>query len=139
MRLDEQYEQAKHSLRRTKPSSKRRTVIERNSSPYPDQTDQAGTQGEVEMSETAEIGHNSNAAAEQLLSIIKRVETMEEQKKATIEDIKDIYQEAASSGFDVPALKAIVRARRETAEQKAKREEREAHEELYRSNLGMLG
>jgi uncharacterized protein (UPF0335 family) len=91
------------------------------------------------MSETAEIGHNSNAAAEQLLSIIKRVETMEEQKKATIEDIKDIYQEAASSGFDVPALKAIVRARRETAEQKAKREDREAHEELYRSNLGMLG
>jgi hypothetical protein len=30
MRLDEQYEQARHSLRRTKPRSKRRTVIERN-------------------------------------------------------------------------------------------------------------
>jgi hypothetical protein len=30
MKLDEQYEQAKHSLRRTKPRSKRRTVIERN-------------------------------------------------------------------------------------------------------------
>jgi uncharacterized protein (UPF0335 family) len=91
------------------------------------------------MSETAEIGHNSNPAADQLLSIIKRVETMEEQKKATIEDIKDIYQEAAGNGFDVPALKALVRARRETAEQKAKREEREAHEDLYRNSLGMLG
>jgi uncharacterized protein (UPF0335 family) len=138
MRLDEQYEQAKHSLRRTKPEIEATNGHRAKSSPHPDQTDQAGTEGEVQMSETAEIGHNSNAAAEQLLSIIKRVETMEEQKKATIEDIKDIYQEAASSGFDVPALKAIVRARRETAEQKAKREEREAHEELYRSNLGML-
>jgi hypothetical protein len=30
MKLDDQYEQARHSLRRTKPRSKRRTVIERN-------------------------------------------------------------------------------------------------------------
>jgi hypothetical protein len=30
MKLDEQYEQARHSLRRTKPRSKRRTVMERN-------------------------------------------------------------------------------------------------------------
>jgi uncharacterized protein (UPF0335 family) len=90
------------------------------------------------MSETANIGHNSNAGADQLLSIIKRVETMEEAKKAAIEDIKDIYQEAGSNGFDIPALKAIVRARRETAEQKAKREEREANEEVYRNSLGML-
>jgi uncharacterized protein (UPF0335 family) len=111
MRLDDQYEQAKHSLRRTKPRSKRRTVIERNLVHIQIKRIKRELKGKVEMSETAEIGHNSNAAAEQLLSIIKRVETMEEQKKATIEDIKDIYQEAASSGFDVPALKAIVRAR----------------------------
>jgi hypothetical protein len=30
MQLDEQYEQTRHSLRRTKPRSKRRTIIERN-------------------------------------------------------------------------------------------------------------
>jgi uncharacterized protein (UPF0335 family) len=90
------------------------------------------------MSETAEIGHNSNAAADQLLSIIQRVEKLEEDRKSLSEDIKDLYREADGNGFDVPALKAIVRARRETAEQKAKREEREVHEELYRATLGML-
>jgi uncharacterized protein (UPF0335 family) len=89
------------------------------------------------MSETAEIGHNS-VGAEQLLSIIKRVETLEEQKRATVEDIRDLYKEAAGNGYDVPALKAVVRARRETAEQKAKREERETHEEVYRGALGMF-
>jgi uncharacterized protein (UPF0335 family) len=87
------------------------------------------------MSETAETGHNSN---EQLKSIVERIERLEEEKKAISSDIGDIYAESKGNGFDVPALKAIVRARRETAEQKAKREDREVHEEVYRGALGML-
>jgi uncharacterized protein (UPF0335 family) len=87
------------------------------------------------MSETPQAGSNSN---EQLKSIVERIERLEEEKKAISSDIGDIYAESKGNGFDVPALKAIVRARRETAEQKAKREDREVHEEVYRGALGML-
>jgi uncharacterized protein (UPF0335 family) len=86
------------------------------------------------MSETAETGHNSGA---QLRSIIERVENIEAAIREQQEDRADIYKEASGNGYDVPALKAIVRSRRETAEQKAKREEREAHEDVYRGALGM--
>lgn len=89
----------------------------------------------------ADIGHNSgaaNVAADHLLSIIKRAEKLEEGRKEIGEDLKDLYKEAAGNGFEVAALKAIVRARRETAEQKAKREQREAQEDMYRAALGIL-
>jgi uncharacterized protein (UPF0335 family) len=91
------------------------------------------------MSETAEIGHNSNAAAEQLKSIVERVENLETAIRDSQADRADVYKEAAGNGYDVPALKAIIRARRETAEQRAKREERQAHEDVYRGSLGMIG
>jgi uncharacterized protein (UPF0335 family) len=87
------------------------------------------------VSTTPEAGHNSS---EQLKSIVERVENLEAQITDMQSDKKDVYTEAASNGFDVPALKAIVRARRETAEQRAKREEREVHEEIYRKALGTL-
>lgn len=80
-----------------------------------------------------EVGHNSA----QLRSIIERVENIEAAIKEQQEGRADIYKEAAGNGYDVPALKAIVRARRETAEQRAKREDREAHEEVYRGALGI--
>jgi uncharacterized protein (UPF0335 family) len=82
----------------------------------------------------SEQGHNSN---EQLRSIVERIERLEEDKAALASDIKDIYAESKGNGYDVPALRAIIRARRETAEQRTKREEREVHEEVYRGALGM--
>lgn len=81
------------------------------------------------MSEPS-IGHNSK---DQLRSIIDRVENLEQQIKELGADRSDIYKEAGSSGFDVPALKAIVRARREDTE---KRRAREAMVDLYRGTLG---
>lgn len=78
-----------------------------------------------------EAGHN---AREQLKSYIERVERLEEEIKGLQSDRGDIYKEAGGNGFDVPALKAIVRARREDPE---KRREREEQIELYRSTLGM--
>ncbi|MES2602118.1 MAG: GapR family DNA-binding domain-containing protein [Pseudomonadota bacterium] len=79
----------------------------------------------------SEIGDN---AKQQLLSIIERVENVEAEIKSLGADRSDIYKEAGSNGFDVPALKAIVRARREDAE---KRQAREALVELYRETLGI--
>jgi len=83
------------------------------------------------MTET--LGDNT---AGQLRSIVERIENIETEIKERQADKADVYTEAKGNGFDVPALKAIVRARRETAEQKAKREEREVHEEVYRKALG---
>lgn len=79
-----------------------------------------------------EIGHNS-IAKDQLKSIIERVERLEEDKKAISDDIKDVYSEAKGNGYDVKALRAIVRYRKEDAQDRA---EREAIFETYLAALG---
>lgn len=83
------------------------------------------------MSDVGQIGDNSK---EQLRSIIERVENLDGQITDLRNDQKDIFAEAKSNGFDVPALKAIVRARREDAE---KRRAREDMIDLYRVTLGI--
>lgn len=79
----------------------------------------------------SEAGHNSK---EQLKATIERVEAVEAEIKERQSDRADIYKEANGNGFDVPALKAIVRARRED---KDKRQAREAQIDLYRTTLGI--
>lgn len=79
-----------------------------------------------------EIGHNS-IAKDQLKSIIERVERLEEDKAAIASDIKDVYAEAKGNGYDTKALRAIVRYRKEDAQD---REEREAIFETYLNALG---
>lgn len=78
----------------------------------------------------SEPGHNSK---EQLKSIISRVEAVELEIKGLSADRGDIYKEASSNGFDVPALKAIVRAHREDP---AKRKAREDMIDTYRVAMG---
>lgn len=79
-----------------------------------------------------EIGHNS-IAKDHLKSIIERVERLEEDKAAIGSDIKDVYAEAKGNGYDVKALRAIVRYRKEDAQDRA---EREAIFETYLNALG---
>lgn len=58
-------------------------------------------------------GHNSkNATGDQLKSIIERIERLEEEKKVTSDDIKDVYTEAGSNGFDKKAIRKIVALRK---------------------------
>jgi uncharacterized protein (UPF0335 family) len=83
----------------------------------------------------AGLGHNSAVPREQLKSIIERVETLEAEKKEKQADIRDIYAEAKSGGYDVKALRTIVRMRAEKPEDRA---EREAILETYKQALGML-
>lgn len=80
----------------------------------------------------SEPGHNSK---EQLKSIIDRVETLNEQIKELGSDRSDIFKEAGGNGFDVKALRHIIRIR---AEDPNKRAEREAILETYMTTLGML-
>jgi uncharacterized protein (UPF0335 family) len=74
-------------------------------------------------------------AADQLRSIIERIERLEEEKKAIAEDIKDIYAEAKGNGYDVAALRTIVRMRKQDANERA---EQESILENYMNALGML-
>lgn len=77
-------------------------------------------------------GHNSK---EQLRSIVERVERLEAEKAEMAADIRDVYAEAKGNGFDVKALRAIVRLRKQDA---ATRREQEAILETYLHALGML-
>jgi uncharacterized protein (UPF0335 family) len=90
----------------------------------------------------ATIGHNSEAAkpatklaADQLRSIIERVERLEEEKKTISDDIKDVYAEAKGNGYDVKALRTIVRMRKQDANE---RQEQETILETYMHALGMI-
>lgn len=80
-----------------------------------------------------QIGHN--LATDQLKAIIERVERMEEEKKTISDDIRDIYSEAKGNGFDVKALRTIIRMRKQD---EADRKEQDAILETYMHALGML-
>lgn len=77
-----------------------------------------------------DLGGNSR---EQLKSIIERVENVETEIAERQSDRRDIYGEAKGNGFDVRALKAIIRYRKEDAKD---REEREAIFDMYLSAMG---
>jgi uncharacterized protein (UPF0335 family) len=74
-------------------------------------------------------------AKDQLKAIVERVERMEEEKKAIADDIKDIFAEAKAHGFDVKALRTIIRLRKQDADE---RKEQEAILDVYMHALGML-
>ena len=77
---------------------------------------------------------NTGVAAEELRQFVERVERLEEEIRGINDDKRDIYAEAKGRGFDVKAIKAIVRLR---AKEPQEREEEEAILELYMSALGM--
>jgi len=72
-------------------------------------------------------------AADHLRSIVERIERLEEERKALGADIKDIYLEAKSAGFDVKALRQVIRDRKQDADEL---EERETLVDIYRRALG---
>ena len=82
---------------------------------------------------TEEAAHRF--AKDQLKSIIERIEKLEEEKKAISDDIKDVYGEAKGNGFDVKALRTIIRLRKQDADE---RQEQETILETYMQALGML-
>jgi uncharacterized protein (UPF0335 family) len=79
-----------------------------------------------------QAGHNSNA---QLKSVIERINRLEDDKKVIADDIRDVYAEAKSNGFNPKALRVVVR--RQRADQKATAE-LEADVDAYMAALGLL-
>ena len=72
--------------------------------------------------------------ASKLLSYVERVERLNEEVKALQTDIKEIYEEAKSNGYDVKALKAIIALRKLD---EPEREEAETVLDVYKAALGM--
>lgn len=75
-----------------------------------------------------------SVSAEQLRQFIERIERLEEEKRAFTDDIKDVFSEAKSTGFDVKTMKAVLRLRRM---EKHHRDEADALLETYRTALGL--
>ena len=73
-------------------------------------------------------------AADQLRLFIERIERLEEEKKGIADDIKDVYAEAKSTGYDTKTMRAVVRLRKLEAHT---RQEMDALLETYRSALGL--
>ena len=74
-------------------------------------------------------------AKDQLKSIVERIERLEEEKKTISDDIRDVYAEAKGNGYDVKALRAVVRLRKQDKDERA---EQEAILETYLHALGMI-
>ena len=75
-----------------------------------------------------------NVSAEQLRQFIERIERLEEEKRGFADDIKDVYAEAKSTGFDSKTMRAIIRLRKM---EKHHRDEADALMETYRKALGL--
>jgi len=86
------------------------------------------------MADTSKQTEDTGVAADQLKSIIERIERLEEEKAGIAGDIKDVYSEAKANGFDVKVLRKIISLRKKDH---AERQEEDAILELYLQALGM--
>lgn len=77
---------------------------------------------------------SGNISVDELRLFIERIERREEDKKNVSDDIKDIYLEAKSTGFDTRSMKQIVRLRKMESHDRA---EMEAILDTYKAALGI--
>jgi uncharacterized protein (UPF0335 family) len=85
-----------------------------------------------ENEETKDVG---GIGGQRLKAFIERIERLEEEKTALMEDMKEIYSEAKSTGYDTKAIRKIVGLRKLDSE---KRREAEEILDLYKSAIGMV-
>lgn len=72
-------------------------------------------------------------SADQLRQFVERAERLIEGRKGINDDLKDVFAEAKSTGFDVPTMKWAIKQR---AIERQKRQETEALQETYQLALG---
>ena len=85
------------------------------------------------MADAAPIGHNS-IEGKKLTALIERVETLNEEKAAIAEDIREVFAEAKGNGFDAKVMRRIIQLRKQDA---AERQEFAELMTLYMHALGM--
>lgn len=86
------------------------------------------------MNETENKPEAGGIAVDRLRKIVERIERLEEERKGLASDIRDIYAEAKSAGFDVPVIRRVIRAREKTPSEV---DEQENLFDVYRYALGM--
>ena len=74
-------------------------------------------------------------AGDRLRSFIERLETLDEEKKAVADQIRDVMAEAKGEGFDTKVMRQLLRLRKMQAHD---REEQETLLELYKSAIGLM-
>jgi uncharacterized protein (UPF0335 family) len=78
----------------------------------------------------------SDAVAPDLLkAFVERIERLEEEKASITGDVKEVYAEAKTQGFDTKILRKVVALRKRDA---AERREEEEIMDLYLQALGMM-
>ncbi len=87
-----------------------------------------------DLSDDNNFSHTT-VAADQLRTIVERIERLEDEKKDVAEQIKEVYAEAKANGFDTKTLRKVVSLRKKSQDE---RSEEEAMLDLYLSALGML-
>ena len=75
----------------------------------------------------------TEAARDKLKQVVSKIERLEEEKKELAGQIKDVYAEAKSMGYDTKALRAVVRLRKQD------RQEREEQQSILDTYLLALG
>jgi uncharacterized protein (UPF0335 family) len=91
------------------------------------------TTATAEAAETAKA--STRFAKDQLKAFVERIERLEEEKKAIADDIRDVYAEAKGNGYDVKAMRQVVRVRKQDKDERA---EYEAVLETYMHALGLI-
>src|SRR5262244_4566195 len=93
------------------------------------------TAAATDVKDKSKDGLSARFAKDQLKAIIERIEHLEEEKKAISGDIRDVYAEAKGNGYDVTALRTVIRLRKQDKHERA---EQEAILESYLHALGMI-
>mgnify|MGYP006269570445 CR=1 FL=1 len=85
----------------------------------------------------ADAGSNKSVdivAVDRLRLLIERIETLTAEKQNLADDIKDVFSEAKSAGFDAKAMKEVIKLRKKA---KAERDAEEAIIDTYKAALGL--
>ena len=77
----------------------------------------------------------SGAGADQLTLFIERIERLEEEKRALMADIRDVYSEAKSTGFEPKIMRQLVKMR---AMDRELLQEQDELLETYRAAVGLV-
>ena len=102
-----------------------------NVASFPPTDDETSATVEAQGGEAKDVG---GVAGQRLRSFIERIERLEEEKTALMEDLKEVYAEAKGVGFDAKTMRKIVSLRKMDSE---KRRESEELLDLYKSAIGM--
>lgn len=86
------------------------------------------------MSDTTTSDEKYDVTGQELRQFIERVERLEEEKQEIADQVKEVFAEIKARGFDVKAIRVILRERKQDPDSVA---EQEAVVEMYKSALGM--